>query len=75
MPQPTTTAARRDEVLWALTGLLLGLALYLVTDLVLSGVVVGVTLAGALVVVERVRRARADGTAGRVAGRGQLTSG
>ena len=57
MPQPTR-APHRDELLWALTGLLLGLALYLATDQVLAGTVVGLVLGGLLFAVERVRRRR-----------------
>lgn len=71
MPQPTS-APHRDELLWGLTGLLLGLALYLATDQVLAGAVVGVGLGAALFAVERVRRADMTGRAADTTPRGPV---
>ncbi|HUG85438.1 MAG TPA: hypothetical protein VMM13_12780 [Euzebya sp.] len=61
MSQPTRTRPSRDEALWMLTGLLLGVAIWLGTDNIAAGVGVGIALGFSFAAQERANPSRRDG--------------
>jgi hypothetical protein len=64
MASTTPSRVTRDEALWGLTGLLIGLALWIATAMAVPAVALGLSLAAVLGGVERHRRQHgADGDA------------